>query len=100
MSYQPIENYREAEAFMKWIEARCQELEPEGSLKILYRIDGRIPYPEETLAHLEGYRCTSPVRIGNNALGQLQLDIYGELMDSVYLYNKFGHRSLMISGTI
>ncbi len=80
----------EAAAFMKWIEARCDELEPDGSLQIMYGIDGRHELPEETLAHLEGYRKTSPIRIGNRAVGQLQLDIYGELMDAVYLYNKYG----------
>jgi GH15 family glucan-1,4-alpha-glucosidase len=80
----------EAEAFMRWMEARCEELEPDGSLKVLYRIDGKTPAQEEILDHLEGYCQTSPVRIGNNAFGQLQLDIYGELMDSVYLYDKFG----------
>jgi GH15 family glucan-1,4-alpha-glucosidase len=80
----------EAAAFMKWIEARCHELEPDGSLQIMYGIDGRHELPEETLAHFEGYRKTSPIRIGNRAVGHLQLDIYGELMDAVYLYNKYG----------
>jgi GH15 family glucan-1,4-alpha-glucosidase len=80
----------EAEAFMRWIEARCGELAPDGSLQVLYGLDGRHDLPEETLAHLEGYRGSSPVRIGNDAARQLQLDIYGELMDSVYLYNKHG----------
>src|SRR6185503_12468106 len=45
---------------------------------------------EETLDHFEGYRGSKPVRIGNGAANQLQLDIYGELMDSVYLFNKYG----------
>jgi GH15 family glucan-1,4-alpha-glucosidase len=80
----------EAEAFMKWIEQRCDELNPDGSLQIMYGIDGRHELPEETLPHLEGYMKSSPVRIGNGAYGQMQLDIYGELMDSVYLYNKYG----------
>jgi GH15 family glucan-1,4-alpha-glucosidase len=80
----------EARAFMQWIEARCNELNPDGSLQVLYGIDGRHDAPEETLAHLEGYRGSVPVRIGNGAAGQLQLDIYGELMDSVYLFNKYG----------
>jgi GH15 family glucan-1,4-alpha-glucosidase len=80
----------EARAFMEWIEARCEELNPDGSLQVLYRLDGRHDVPEESLDHLEGYRGSRPVRIGNAAAGQLQLDIYGELMDSVYLYNKYG----------
>lgn len=80
----------EAEKFMGWIEARCHELNPDGSLQIMYGIDGRHDLPEETLDHLEGYMGSHPVRIGNGASNQLQLDIYGELMDSVYLYNKNG----------
>jgi len=81
----------EAAAFMKWIEARCAEMEPDGSLQIMYGLDGRHQLTEETLAHFEGFRGSKPVRIGNGAYGQLQLDIYGELMDSVYLYDKYGH---------
>ena len=80
----------EARDFMHWIEARCGELRPDGSLQIMYGIDGRHHLTEETLPHFEGYRQSAPVRIGNGAHDQLQLDIYGELMDAVYLYNKFG----------
>lgn len=80
----------EAGAFMRWIEERCGDLNPDGSLQIMYGLDGRKELYEESLTHLEGYRNSRPVRIGNGAYGQLQLDIYGELMDSVYLYNKYG----------
>jgi GH15 family glucan-1,4-alpha-glucosidase len=80
----------EAAAFMEWIEARTRELNEDGSLQIMYGIDGRRELPEQTLDHLDGYRSSRPVRIGNGAYDQLQLDIYGELMDSVYLYNKHG----------
>ena len=80
----------EAAKFMHWIEARCRELEPDGSLQVMYGIDGRHTLTEETLTHLEGYRGSRPVRVGNAAYNQMQLDIYGELMDSVYLYNKYG----------
>lgn len=81
----------EADSFMRFLEARCHELEADGSLNVMYGIDGRHDLREETLDHLEGYRKSSPVRIGNGAHDQLQLDIYGELMDSVYLYNKYGN---------
>ncbi|WP_455379105.1 glycoside hydrolase family 15 protein [Petrachloros mirabilis] len=80
----------EAGHFMHWLEARCHELAPDGSLQIMYAIDGRHRLMEETLDHLDGYKGSRPVRIGNGAYNQLQLDIYGELMDSVYLYNKYG----------
>ena len=80
----------EAAAFMRWMMARSQQLEPDGSLQIMYGIDGRAEIREETLPHLEGYMGSSPVLIGNAAHTHLQLDIYGELMDSVYLYDKYG----------
>lgn len=80
----------EARAFMKWIEDRCGDLNPDGSLQIMYALDGHKVLTEETLDHLEGYMGSKPVRVGNAAYNQLQLDIYGELMDSVYIYNKFG----------
>jgi GH15 family glucan-1,4-alpha-glucosidase len=80
----------EAAQFMQWLEGRSHELNPDGSLQIMYRIDGNQSLTEETLDHLEGYKGSRPVRMGNSAYNQLQLDIYGELMDSVYLYNKYG----------
>jgi GH15 family glucan-1,4-alpha-glucosidase len=80
----------EAASFMNWIEARCAELNDDGSLQIMYGIDGSREITEVELDHFEGYRGSRPVRIGNGAYDQLQLDIYGELMDSVYLYDKFG----------
>ncbi len=80
----------EATAFMNWIEARCGELRPGMPLQVMYGIDGRTNLAETELRHFEGYCCSRPVRIGNGAHNQLQLDIYGELMDSVYIYNKLG----------
>jgi GH15 family glucan-1,4-alpha-glucosidase len=81
---------QEAQAFMQWVMDRAQELEPDGSLQIMYGIDGRHELREEILPHLEGYMGSRPVRIGNAAYTHLQLDIYGELLDSVYLYDKYG----------
>jgi GH15 family glucan-1,4-alpha-glucosidase len=79
----------EATRFINWIESRCHELEPNNSLQSVFGIDGRHELKEEILDHLEGYKGSRPVRIGNAAYQQLQMDIYGELMDSVYLYNKY-----------
>jgi GH15 family glucan-1,4-alpha-glucosidase len=80
----------EAEAFIGWLEMRCDESMSDGSLQLMYRIDGRSDLTEEILDHLQGYKASKPVRIGNGAHNQLQLDIYGELTDAVYLYNKYG----------
>ena len=80
----------EAARFMSWIDDRCENSGQDGSLQLMYGIDGSGELTEETLDHLDGYRGSKPVRIGNGAYDQLQLDIYGELMDAVYLYNKYG----------
>jgi GH15 family glucan-1,4-alpha-glucosidase len=80
----------EAARFMDWLDARCHAARGDRPLQIVYRIDGGADLSEQELGHLEGYRGSRPVRIGNGAYDQLQLDIYGELMDSVYLSNKYG----------
>ncbi|MCW2817392.1 MAG: glucoamylase [Marmoricola sp.] len=83
----------EAHAFMGWLSERMGETRDDdeelGPLRVLYDIDGRVR-DEVELDHLRGYRDSRPVRVGNGAVGQLQLDIYGELIDSVYLFNKYG----------
>jgi GH15 family glucan-1,4-alpha-glucosidase len=79
----------EAAGFMQWLGARIQETGREGALQVMYSVDGRHELDESTLDHLEGYRGSRPVRLGNGAHDQLQLDIYGELLDAVYLFNKY-----------
>ena len=88
----------EAAAFAGWLGARVEEKAggASGPLNIMYRVDGSSDLVEETLEHWEGYRSSRPVRIGNGAADQLQLDIYGEAMDSIYLGDQngltIGHR--------
>jgi GH15 family glucan-1,4-alpha-glucosidase len=82
----------EAEAFVGWL-TRCLRHAADGArgpLRVMYSIDGGDDLPEEELGHLAGYRGSAPVRTGNRAAYQLQLDIYGELVDSIYLFNKYG----------
>src|SRR5262249_52652400 len=81
----------EAARFRNWLKDRWQEPDGTGAgpLQLMYGIDGRTELTEETLDHLDGYKGSRPVRIGNGAHGQLQMDIYGELMGAVYLYNKY-----------
>lgn len=81
----------EAARFMDWLRARVAEQGSSGSpLQLMYGIEGRRDLPEELLAHLEGYRGSRPVRVGNWATRQLQLDIYGELLDAVDLFDRKG----------
>jgi GH15 family glucan-1,4-alpha-glucosidase len=81
----------EAMGFRDWLKDRWLDPDSQGTgpLQLMYGIDGRADLTELTLDHLEGYRGSRPVRIGNAAYRQLQLDIYGELMDAVYLDNKY-----------
>jgi GH15 family glucan-1,4-alpha-glucosidase len=80
----------EAEAFIDWLKGRLSDDAERGPLQVMYGVDGRQKLDELTLDHLQGYEHSAPVRIGNAAYHQLQLDIYGEMMDSIYLANKYG----------
>jgi GH15 family glucan-1,4-alpha-glucosidase len=78
----------ETAAFIAWLAERFESSRPE-TLRTVYTIAGGGNLAECTLDHLEGYRGSRPVRIGNAAAEQLQLDIYGELLDAIYLYDKY-----------
>ncbi len=82
----------EARSFVGWLANRIEEQagDASGPLKIMYRVDGSSDLSEETLDHFEGYMGSAPVRIGNGASDQLQLDIYGEAMDSIYFADRHG----------
>jgi GH15 family glucan-1,4-alpha-glucosidase len=84
----------EAEAFAGWLRDRASEQAggTSGPLKIMYRVDGTSDLTEQTLDHFEGWRGSRPVRIGNGAADQLQLDIYGEAMDALFLADASGIR--------
>ena len=76
----------EAGRFNLWLRDRVAEQagSASGPLKIMYRVDGTSDLVEENLEHFEGWRGSRPVRIGNGAADQLQLDIYGEAIDALY----------------
>jgi GH15 family glucan-1,4-alpha-glucosidase len=78
----------EARKLIEWIHQRYSESAEKGELQIMYAIDGRHELHEEILEHLEGYRTSAPVRIGNAAYDQLQLDIYGELLYMIELFDE------------
>src|SRR5262249_24590433 len=81
----------EATRFMQWLVPRFKERESRcgGPLHLMDAVDGRSDLTEQELTHLDGYMGSKPVRVGNAAHGQLQLDIYGELLDAIYLHNKY-----------
>ena len=81
----------EAESFIDWLKDRLSDDAERGPLQVMYGVDGRQKLDEISLDHLCGYENSRPVRIGNAAYQQLQLDIYGEMMDSIYLATKYGH---------
>ncbi|ROO01056.1 glucoamylase [Pseudomonas moraviensis] len=81
----------EANHYMQWLRGRVSDCCGKPmKLNILYAIDGQQELPETELTHLAGHGGARPVRIGNGAYEQVQLDIFGELMDAVYLVNKYG----------
>ncbi|HEV3071929.1 MAG TPA: glycoside hydrolase family 15 protein [Solirubrobacteraceae bacterium] len=76
----------EADDFIQYV--ADMERNEDGSLQIMYGIKGQKELPERTLDHLKGYENARPVRIGNGAYNQRQNDVYGAVLDSVYLHSK------------
>lgn len=79
----------EAEGFMRWL-GNLTYRSGDPRLEIMYRLDGALMENEISLPNLRGYGGAQPVRVGNDAVDQIQLDIYGGLMDALYLTNKYG----------
>ena len=79
---------KEAGNFIRWVQDKCLDVQKKKTLQLMYKLNGGKTITEKKLNYLEGYKKSKPVRIGNAAYKQTQLDIYGELMDAVYLYDK------------
>ena len=77
-------------AYLGFIFDRIRDKNPDGSIQIMYTIHGEKEMEEIELTHLDGHKGSKPVRIGNGAADHVQLDIYGELMDCIYLGQKVG----------
>jgi GH15 family glucan-1,4-alpha-glucosidase len=82
-----VGHHREADQFMRFLKRVCRH-EGGGHLQIMYGIDGRRDLIERQLDHLSGYRNSRPVRVGNGAAGQLQLDVYGEVMETADIWRR------------
>ncbi|TPE46056.1 glycoside hydrolase family 15 protein [Pontibacter mangrovi] len=80
---------QEARNFVSWVNRQCDDVASAGHLRLMYTLSGKLELEEVSLDHLQGYKGSRPVRIGNGAYNQVQLDIYGELLDSIYLYDKY-----------
>jgi GH15 family glucan-1,4-alpha-glucosidase len=77
--------HEEARDLYLWLRDRIEDREgqPGPPLSVMYRVDGSSDLTEETLDHFEGYRKSRPVRVGNGASDQVQLDVYGEAFDTI-----------------
>ena len=82
-----VGHHREADQFMRFLKKVCRH-EGGGHLQIMYGIDGRRDLIERQLDHLSGYLGSRPVRVGNGAVGQLQLDVYGEVMETADIWRR------------
>src|SRR5262249_50336072 len=88
----------EAESFLSWLLHATRLTQPK--LQILYDVYGESHVPERLLEHLDGYRGSRPVRIGNDAAKQLQLDVYGEVIDGAYQFVARGGQLDRVTGSV
>jgi len=88
----------EAESFLSWLLHATRLTQPK--LQVLYDVYGESHLPERSLAHLDGYRGSRPVRIGNDAAKQLQLDVYGEVIDGAYQFVARGGQLDRVTGSV
>lgn len=79
--------FQELDRYMVYLKKICR-MRGNGHRQIMFGVDGERELPERTLDHLEGYRRSRPVRVGNAAVDQFQLDVYGEVMDSVHIWRR------------
>src|SRR5438552_11349229 len=79
--------YAEADGFLQFLKRVCRRADARH-VQIMYGVDGRRDLPEQVLEHFDGYRGARPVRVGNGAAQQLQLDVYGELLDTVDIWRR------------
>jgi GH15 family glucan-1,4-alpha-glucosidase len=86
-AFDALEYQAEADAFMRFLKRVCRRAD-HRHLQIMYAVDGRRDLPERVLEHLEGYGGAHPVRIGNGAAEQFQLDIYGELLETADIWRR------------
>jgi GH15 family glucan-1,4-alpha-glucosidase len=86
-AFDAVGHFREADQFMRFLKKVCRH-EGGGHLQIMYGIDGRRDLIERQLDHLTGYYGSQPVRVGNGAVGQLQLDVYGEVMETADIWRR------------
>ena len=81
---------KESQDFRRWMRGIVVKTEDPSQIQIMYGLNGEVDLKEEVLDNLSGYKNSSPVRIGNGAAGQKQLDIYGELLNAVYDTTRHG----------
>ena len=86
-SLNTLGHFEEADRFMRFLKRVCRKT-TDTHLQIMYGIDGRRDLTERSLDHLEGYRRSAPVRVGNGAYDQLQLDVYGEVLETAWLWSR------------